>query len=89
MNSKEKLTIQVEKIISKLESDYNSEINNGIYQLLYKRYKNALDILERNKDIREINIIGGVRGYMDSFNDYENPLLEELYKAEKILKELL
>ncbi|GFM15805.1 hypothetical protein FW1_contig-09-83, partial [Bacillus sp. FW1] len=36
MNSKEKLTIQVEKVISKLESDYNSEINNGIYQMLYK-----------------------------------------------------
>ncbi|MGG7176993.1 hypothetical protein ACQPU1_05365 [Clostridium paraputrificum] len=50
---------------------------------------NALDILKNNKDINQINIIGGVRAYMDSYNDYNNPLLGELYKAEKLNKQLI
>ena len=32
--------------------------------------------------------MGGVRAYMDSHNDYPHTLLEELYKAETIAKEL-
>jgi len=66
-----------------------NDIKKDIFQLIYRRYKNALEILENNKDIAQINIIGGVRAYMDSYNDYQNPLLEELHKAEKLAKELL
>ena len=45
-------------------------------------------ILKENKDSKEINIIGGVRAYMDSYSDYENPLLGEMHNAEKLSKEL-
>lgn len=69
--------------------EYEDEINSGIMQLIYIRYMNALDILKNGKDIKQINIIGGVRAYMDSYNDYNNPLLGEFHKAEKLNKQLV
>ncbi|MCR6097609.1 hypothetical protein HXA31_00825 [Salipaludibacillus agaradhaerens] len=89
MDKKEQLTRQVKTVINILEKEYSNEIKKDIFQSIYKRYKNALEIIENNKDLNTINIIGGVRAYMDSYNDYENPLLKELHKAENLLKELL
>ncbi|KXH78559.1 hypothetical protein [Sporosarcina sp. HYO08] len=89
MDKQKQLIEQIKIVINYLEKDYGTEINSGVLQLIYIRYKNALDILKNNKDIKEMNIIGGVRAYMDSYSDYLNPLLEELHKAEKINKELL
>ena len=89
MDIKRELLEQIEIVIKKLEMEYEDEIKSGIMQLIYKRYMNALDILKNNKDINQINIIGGVRAYMDSYNDYNNPLLGELHKAEKLNKQLI
>ncbi|MCM3674558.1 hypothetical protein M3699_11820 [Peribacillus simplex] len=89
MDKKKQLIDQIKVVINNLENDYYNEITSGVLQLIFKRYKNALDVLENNEDIRELNIIGGVRAYMDSYSDYQNPLLGELYKAEKLNKELL
>ncbi|MGE7907096.1 hypothetical protein ACQKNS_22115 [Peribacillus sp. NPDC094092] len=89
MDKKNQLINQIKVVINNLENDYYNEITSGVLQLIYIRYKNALTILENNKDIRELNIIGGIRAYMDSYSDYQNPLLGELHKAEKLNKELL
>lgn len=89
MDKKEQLTRQVKMVINILEKEYSNEIKKDIFQLIYKRYKKALEVMENNKDLNTINIIGGVRAYMDSYNDYQNPLLKELHKAENLLKELL
>ncbi|MCK1985382.1 MULTISPECIES: hypothetical protein [Peribacillus] len=89
MDKKKQLINQIKVVINNLENDYYNEITSGVLQLIYKRYKNALSVLENNKDIRELNIIGGIRAYMDSYSDYQNPLLGELHKAEKLNKELL
>ena len=89
MDIKRELLEQVEIVIKKLEMEYEGEIKSGIIQLIYKRYMNALYILKNNKDINQINIIGGVRAYMDSYNDYNNPLLGELHKAEKLNQQLI
>lgn len=89
MEKREQLTKQIKTVINILEKEYYNDIKKDIFQLIYRRYKNALEILENNKDIAQINIIGGVRAYMDSYNDYQNPLLEELHKVEKLVKELL
>ena len=89
MDIKRELLEQVEIVIKKLEMEYEDEIKSGIIQLIYKRYMNALYILKNNKDINQINIIGGVRAYMDSYNDYNNPLLGELHKAEKLNQQLI
>ncbi|MGG0458347.1 hypothetical protein [Bacillus mycoides] len=88
MNKKRQLIQQVKVVIHKLEKDYVKDINSGILQLIYKTYNKALEILENNEDIKGITIVGGVRAYMDSHNDYPHTLLEELYKAETITKEL-
>ena len=89
MDKKTLLIDQIKVVINNLENDYYNEITSGVLQLIYKRYKKALNVMEKNEDIREVNIIGGVRAYMDSYNDYQNPLLGELHKAEKLNKELL
>ncbi|MCT4475604.1 hypothetical protein N0U24_00335 [Peribacillus frigoritolerans] len=88
MDKKKQLIDQIKVVINNLENDYYNEITRGVLQLIYKRYKDALDVMENNGDIRELNIIGGVRAYMDSYNDYLNPLLGELHKAEKLNREL-
>lgn len=88
MDKKKVLIEQIKTVIDKLEIEYADEITSGIMQLIYKRYKNALDILENNEDIKQINIIGGARAYMDSYSDYNNPILGELYKTEKLIKNL-
>ena len=89
MDKKKELMEQIKITINKLEIEYTDKISSGIMQLIYIRYKNALDILENNKDIKQINIIGGVRAYMDNYSDYNNPILGELHKAEKLNKELI
>ncbi|MEX6701059.1 hypothetical protein ABS315_15755 [Peribacillus frigoritolerans] len=86
-NKKKQLIDQIKVVINNLENDYYNEITRGVLQLIYKRYKDALDVMENNEDIRELTIIGGVRAYMDSYNDYQNPLLGELHKAENLHKE--
>ena len=88
MDKKKQLIDQIKVVINNLENDYSNEITSGVLQLIYIRYKKALDVMENNEDIREVNIIGGVRAYMDSYNDYLNPLLGELHKAEKLNREL-
>lgn len=88
MDKKKQLIEQIKVVIIKFDEDYAKDINSGVLQLIYKKYKKALEILENNEDIKGINIMGGVRAYMDSYNDYQNPLLGELHKTEKIIKEL-
>ncbi|MEW5548614.1 hypothetical protein ABGT22_01285 [Peribacillus frigoritolerans] len=89
MDKKKQLIDQIKVVINNLENDYYNEITRGVLQLIYKRYKKALDVMENNEDIREVNIIGGIRAYMDSYSDYQNPFLGELHKAEKLNIELL
>ena len=89
MEKKKQLIEQIKVVINKFEKDYAKEMNSGVLQLIYIRYKKALEILENNEDVKGINILGGVHAYMDSYNDYLNPLLGDLHKAERIIKELL
>ncbi|MDM5188384.1 hypothetical protein QUF99_13965 [Bacillus sp. DX4.1] len=90
MDERKQLIEQIKIVITSLEEKYFKEIQRGgVLQLIYIRYKNALEILENDKDIARITIIGGIRAYLDSYSDYENSILGELYKAEKLNKELL
>ncbi|NBJ68734.1 MULTISPECIES: hypothetical protein [Clostridia] len=89
MNTKTELVEQIKLVLNKLNNDYETEINNGILHLIYTRYEHALRALENNEDVNNINIIGGVRAYLDSYSDYQNPLLEEMHKPENMNKELL
>ncbi|WLR42602.1 hypothetical protein LC087_18280 [Bacillus carboniphilus] len=89
MDLKQQLISQVTVVLAKLERDYFNEIyRSGLINLIYKRYKNTLEILENNGDVKGIFISGGVRAYLDRYSDYENPLLEEMHKAEKLYEKL-
>ncbi|RVT59988.1 hypothetical protein [Niallia taxi] len=88
MGKKKQLIDQIIVLINKLEEEYAKDIKSGVLQLTYSRYKNALEILENDEDIKGINISGGVRGYMDSYNGYLNTLLGEMHKTEKLMREL-
>ncbi|KAJ0074034.1 MULTISPECIES: hypothetical protein [Bacillus] len=89
MHKKQELTKQIQTVINILEKEYSQEINQGVLELIYRRYKNAQRIMQANDDLQKVFIIGGVRAYLDSHNDYLNPFLDELHKAESLLKELL
>ena len=88
MGKKKQLIDHIIVVIDRLEEAYAKDIKSGVLQLTYSRYKNALEILENDEDIKGINISGGVRAYMYSYNDYQNTLLGEMHKAEKIMREL-
>ncbi|MDM5333152.1 hypothetical protein QUF56_07930 [Ureibacillus composti] len=89
MENTHHLKNQIKVVINLLNSNYINEINSGLFQLLYKRYSDALEILEKDRNVDQINIVGGVRAYMDNYSDYENPLLGEMHEAEKLTKELI
>ncbi|MDO6657827.1 hypothetical protein [Anaerobacillus sp. 1_MG-2023] len=88
MAKKKQLIEQVKVVLNHLENNYSNKINSGALQLIYKRYNDALEILENDKNIKDINIVGGIRAYLDSYSDYENPLLGEMHKAEKLYQNL-
>lgn len=58
-------------------------------EIIYRRYLNALDILEENKDTKHIHIEGSVRAYLDAYSDFENPILGNMHNAENLLRTLL
>ncbi|SDZ50643.1 hypothetical protein SAMN05421736_11537 [Evansella caseinilytica] len=90
MNKKEEqLVRQLQVVIKKLEEDYSNEITyGGIIKDIYIRYKSAESILDNEGETKSIFIEGSTRDYLDSFSDYNNPLLSEMWKAEKLLSEL-
>jgi hypothetical protein len=60
-----------------------------VLELIYKRYYDAMQLLENGEnDRKKFHISGGVRAYLDSYSDYSNPLLNEMHKAEKLVEEL-
>jgi hypothetical protein len=82
---------QLNIVIPMLKNEYikNTE---PMLELIIKRYKNAKDILENTPPsiLKRVlfKIDGGVRAYLEISSDYMNPLLDEMYKAEKVLDEL-
>ncbi|WP_234121345.1 hypothetical protein [Clostridium hydrogenum] len=78
----------IKKVIDILENQYANQLNNGILELIYKRYKNALICLNNN-DLKTIKIAGGVRAYLDSYSDYTCPLVMAMDEAETIYDEVL
>lgn len=83
-----KLEKSIKKVINILENQYANQLNNGILELIYKRYKNAKICLNDN-DIKNIKIAGGVRAYLDSYSDYTCPLVMAMDEAETVYDEVL
>lgn len=90
MSIKDELYLQVKDVVKLIDEKYKENERKGVIELIYKRYTNALQLLEDNDINKEkFYISGGVRAYLDSYSDYNNPLLNEMYKAENLVAELL
>ncbi|AJQ29641.1 hypothetical protein [Pelosinus fermentans] len=89
MSNKDELKKQVKEVIKYLEEKYKINEEKGVLELIHKRYINALNLLECNEANKDnLYILGGVRAYLDSYSDYDNPLLSEMGKAEELVQEL-
>jgi hypothetical protein len=83
MGKNTELCTQIKVVLKVIEEKYQENQRKGVLELIYKRYSKALQLLEKNeKDKNQFNILGGVRAYLDSYSDYDNPLLNEMDKAE-------
>ena len=78
----------IKKVIDILENQYANQLNNGILELIYKRYKNAMICLNNN-DLKTIKIAGGVRAYLGNYSDYTCPIVLAMDEAETIYDEVL
>ena len=77
---------QIKIVIRVLETDkLKTYPNNGMLQLIHKRYLDAQKFLEED-NLDKIMIQGGGRAYADAFSDYRCLLVEELGKAEELLE---
>ena len=81
---------QLERTVHLLE-DQKMKHSRPMLELILKRYQNGLEMI-RNKPIaclkeEDFNIYGSVRAYLDAYNDYLNPVLEEMGKSEELLTE--
>ena len=79
---------QLEIVIDMLEARIESDKNNRILQVLLERYTKASQVLQNKMDFNTIIIKGGCRAYLDAFSDYNNPLLYEMDRAEKLVEEI-
>lgn len=85
---KNELALRIDSVLKTIESRQDI-VNKPILQTLHKRYRGLLHALETDDNIRKYSICGGVRAYLDATSNYADPLLEELYKAEKVYEEIL
>ena len=77
MNEKQKLQIQVDKVIELLKIRIEDDPTRPILNTLIERYIKAQEILKNEGDIKKIVIRGGCRAYLDTFSDYMNPLIRQ------------
>ncbi|EJQ96052.1 hypothetical protein IGW_01239 [Bacillus cereus ISP3191] len=83
---------QMNNIIKNLEKENKVKEKKMIDDII-KRYKAAVVVLE-TKELSSLSrldfkIFGGVRAYLDSCSDYDNPILGEMYKVEQSLQAIL
>ncbi|MCP9269130.1 hypothetical protein M5U04_13800 [Xenorhabdus sp. XENO-1] len=82
MNSNELISL-VEKIISDLESLAELRQENHLSSII-TLYKKTLLSLESGE--LKVNIVKNMtRGYLEIYNDYDNPVLNLMYTCEKEL----
>lgn len=84
----DRLLIQIKKVLALLKEKYLSQ-PTPMLELIISRYQHANDMLEscNMEDLRKdmFRISGSVRAYLESHNDYMNPMLGEMDKAEDML----
>lgn len=86
LEKREMILQGIEAVIKDMENRYSFiELEGGILNLIYVRYKKAYKIIKEHKeDDSVIYIRGGIRAYLDSYSDWDNPLLGKMGDVEKL-----
>lgn len=86
LEKREMILQGIEAVIKDMENRYSFiELEGGILNLIYVRYKKAYEIIKEHKeDDSIIYISGGGRAYLDSYSDWDNPLLGKMWDVEKL-----
>ncbi|BAL83138.1 hypothetical protein SELR_14300 [Selenomonas ruminantium subsp. lactilytica TAM6421] len=86
LEKREMILQEIEAVIKDMENRYSFiELEGGILNLIYVRYKKAYKIIKEHKeDDSVIYIRGGIRAYLDSYSDWDNPLLGKMGDGEKL-----
>ena len=80
------LAPMLDLVIRELEEKIPTESEPSKLILLLKLYRCAREELAATGTITT-KLIGGARSYLDSYSDYmDNPLLDDMYAVEKVLK---
>ncbi len=76
----------IEDVIKEMENRYTiSELEDGVLKYIYNRYRKAYQFVEEHReDDSIIYIHGGMRAYLDSYSDWNNPLLGKMGNLEKL-----
>ncbi|MBF0786553.1 hypothetical protein IR123_01265 [Streptococcus sp. 19428wC2_LYSM12] len=83
MIASRQLLRQITKVINLLN---NMDNTSSTIKLLLKKYLMIEQKLKSNNINKNDSLIGSTRAYLDSFSDYNNPILVEMDKAEKLLE---
>lgn len=81
----------ISEVLRDMEERYSTvRLERGILNLIYIRYKNAFEIIKEKKEKEKIiYIYGGVRAYLDSYSDWDNPLLSKMGYVEDLYSEYI
>lgn len=85
------LAAQIRAILTQIEARQAIH-SRPVFATLHDRYEGLLRCLEghgRSDELRKHSICGSVRAYLDACSSYDDPLLEEMHRAEKGYLELL
>ena len=76
----------ISEVLRDMEERYSTvRLECGILNLIYIRYKNAFEIIKEKREKEKIIYIsGGVRAYLDSYSDWDNPLLSKMGYVEDL-----
>lgn len=76
----------ISEVLRDMEERYSTvRLECGILNLIYIRYKNAFEIIKEKREKEKIIYIsGGVRAYLDSYSDLDNPLLSKMGYVEDL-----
>ena len=93
----QQLRDQVHTIVLYLEEhcDYEQLYEDGLFSMLYTRYRNALSVLREETPgysvlVRNLQFLtSATRAYVDSSVSWEDPLREEMYRCDKLVDTFL
>lgn len=82
---------EIDDVIKDLENRYSViQLETGMLNLIYTRYAKSYAVITAKKEAEEVVYINGsVRAYLDSYSDWDNPLLAKMGKVEELYRKYI